>query len=86
MKHFTLGEEAIDFINKFPAREQIFLLTDFELLKQDLNGLHVIERTKIERSILVTSHYNSLKIRELAIKNGTEILPKPLAQEVPLAF
>lgn len=84
LKHFTLGEEAISFINNFPEKEKIFLLADFELLKQELNGLHVIERTSIERSILVTSHYTNLVIRDLAIKSGTKILPKMLASEVSI--
>ena len=86
LQHFTVGEEAIDFINNFPAKDQIFLLADFELLNQGLNGLDVISRAKIERSVLVTSHYNNLKVRELAIKNGIKILPKALAQMVRIEF
>lgn len=84
LKHFILGSEAIDFINNHPQKEKIFLLADFELLKQELNGLHVIEKTKITRSILVTSHYTDLILCNLAIKNGTKILPKPLASEIPI--
>ncbi|HBY55771.1 MAG TPA: hypothetical protein DEG23_03035, partial [Coxiellaceae bacterium] len=61
-----------------------FLLSDFELLRQELNGLHVIEKTNVKRSILVTSHYSNLVIRELAIKSGSQILPKLLASEVPI--
>lgn len=84
LKHFTLGEETISFINNFPQKEKLFLLTDFELLKQDLNGLHVIERTGIKRAILVTSHYSNSVIRNLVIKSGAKILPKLLASEIPI--
>ncbi len=84
LKHFTLGEEAISFVNNYPNKDQLFLLVDFELLNQELNGLHVIERTKIERSMLVTSHHNNLVVRNLALQCGAKILPKPLAPEVPI--
>ncbi len=84
LKHFVLGEDAISFINNFSQKEKIFLLTDFELLKQELNGLHVIERTGIKRAVLVTSHYSNSIIRNIVIKSGAKILPKSLASEIPV--
>jgi signal transduction histidine kinase len=86
LRHFTLGNEAISFVNTFPDKDKIFLLTDFELLKQELNGLHVIERTNIKRSILVTSHYADPIVQDLAGKTGTKILPKQLASEVSITI
>jgi PAS domain S-box-containing protein len=83
LKHFTAGKEAIDFINK-SDKHKILLLTDFELLKQELNGLHVIEQTGITRSILVTSHFNNQVVRDLAKKSKTKILPKQLASVIPI--
>jgi PAS domain S-box-containing protein len=85
-KHFEQGREAIKFINNLSSaeKEKVFLLTDYELLKQDLHGLDVIKQTQIKRSILVTSHHNNPKVRELATATGTQILPKPLASEVPI--
>jgi PAS domain S-box-containing protein len=84
--HFEVCQEAIDFINRIPEadRDKIYLLTDFELLKQDLNGLHVVEKTGVKRSVLVTSHYVNAIVRERAIKIGTKILPKQLASEIPI--
>jgi PAS domain S-box-containing protein len=86
VKHFEVCQEAIDFIKKLDEADykNVFLLTDFELLKQELNGLHVVEKTKIERSILVTSHYTNMVVYERAIKIGTKILPKQLASEIPI--
>lgn len=84
LKHFTLGKEAINFINSYPKREQIFLLTDFELLKQELDGIQVIKQTDIKRSILVTSHYANKAILDLTNENGIKILPKQLASEVSI--
>lgn len=85
-KHFKLGNEAVSFINNLGATEksQVFLLTDYELLRQDLHGLDVVNQTKIERSILVTSHHNNQSIRDLAKLTGTKILPKPLASEIAI--
>ena len=85
-KHFREGKEALEFIHSFPDTEKskLFLLSDYELLKQELNGLHVIEKSRVSRSILVTSHYADPIIQEQAAKTSTKILPKELASEVPI--
>jgi len=84
LKHFLTGTEVIDFISTFQEKEKVFLLTDYELLKQDLNGMDIIQKTGIKRAILVTSHHAEVEIRNLAVKNGIKILPKQLASEVPI--
>lgn len=83
LKHFLNGEEAIKFINATDKNE-IVLLADYELLKQEINGLQVIKRTEVPRSILVTSHFNNHIIRNLANETDTEMLPKQLASEIPI--
>lgn len=85
-KHFEQGKEAVEFINQLTEdqKEKLFLLTDYELLKQDLHGLDVVSQTKVKRSVLVTSHYNNQSIRDLAKLMNTRILPKPLAADVPI--
>ncbi|MEI8054866.1 MAG: PAS domain-containing protein [bacterium] len=84
IKHFTLGNDAIDFINAFPQKDKIFLLTDYELLKQNVTGIDVIKKTDIKRSVLVTSHYAEKKIYKLLVENRVKLLPKQLAAEVPI--
>jgi PAS domain S-box-containing protein len=86
IKHFHQGKEALDFLNSLSTqeKEEIFLLTDFELLKQELNGLSVIEKSKIKHSLLVTSHYMNPDLRIAASKTGTKILPKQLASEIQI--
>lgn len=86
LKHFQKGREALEFINTLTPqdKEKIFLLTDYELLKQELNGLQVVKKGHVRRSILVTSHYASTTILEQAAKTGTQILPKQLASEIPI--
>lgn len=86
IKHFKQGKEALDYINGLSDtdKRRVFLLTDFELLKQELNGLQIVEKSRIERSILVTSHYANKDVQTQAIKTGTKILSKQLASEVPI--
>jgi PAS domain S-box-containing protein len=86
LKHFVTGKEALEFIAALPPadKKKVFLLTDYELLKQELNGLHVVAKSQIQRSILVTSHYANQLVREQAAKTGTKILPKQLASEIPI--
>lgn len=86
IKHFHLGDEALEFIKQSSPEQmqKIFLLTDFELLKQDLSGLQVVVESKITRSILVTSHYADKLVLVEAAKSNTKILPKQLAPEIPI--
>lgn len=84
--HFEIGQDCVDFINNLPPEDirKVFLLTDYELLKQDLNGLDVIRQTPVDRSILVTSHYENKSVCGDAVKVGTIILPKQLAYDIPI--
>jgi hypothetical protein len=84
IKHFLSGQEALDFVNSHHLAQQqkVVLLADYELLKQELNGLDVIEKTQVSRSILVTSHYANKQIQQLAAITNTKILPKQLASDI----
>ncbi|MCD6045013.1 MAG: Histidine kinase [Gammaproteobacteria bacterium] len=84
LKHFQFGRETLAFIQRLtPAeKEHIFLLSDYELLNQEYNGLTIIAKSGIQRSILVTSHYADPEVQAEAVKAGTKILPKQLAAEV----
>jgi len=86
LKHFEMGQDALDFINKLPtaAREKVFLLSDYELLKQGLNGLDVIGQTGVTRAILVTSHYANSAVSDKAVQMGIKILPKQMASEIAI--
>lgn len=85
-RHFESGMDVVQFLNNLTdvEKKKVFLLTDYELLKQGLHGLNVIEKTKVERSILVTSHYNNRSVKELAAMTNTKILPKLLAAKVKI--
>ncbi len=84
--HFYQGLEVIDFINDLSVRDKqrVFLLADYELLKQDLNGMDIIRQTNLKRSIVVTSHHDNVDIRNEAVELKVTLLPKPLAAEVSI--
>lgn len=88
VKHFEQAEEALNFMHSLSAadKQRVFLLTDFELLQQKLNGLDVIEKSGVKRSILVTSHYVNSAVRKQAAKIKTKVLPKQLASEIPISI
>lgn len=86
LNHFEQGTDAINFISQLSAAEKhkVFLLSDFELLKQNLNGLDIISQTSIDRAVLVTSHYSNKDVVHRAINAGVKILPKVLAPEITI--
>ncbi len=85
LRHFTYGQEAIDFVkhhNQQQLQQQLILLTDYELIKQGLTGLDVIEQTRIRNPVLVTSHFANPELQRAAGNIGAKILPKQLALDV----
>lgn len=86
IKHFSEGSAVLEYINGLTLLEKkhIFLLTDYELLKQTDNGLDIIIKSGIglQRTILVTSHYANKTVLKKAAAIGVKILPKQLALEV----
>lgn len=85
--HFQNGQDCIKYIESISNNESatnIILLADYELIDQPLTGLDVIEKTKVNKAILVTSYFEDEKIIKRAILSNTKILPKMLASEMPL--
>jgi len=77
--HFTDAEQCMEYIVSFEQPDRLMLLTDYELIGQKYNGLDVVEKVNLPRSILVTSHYENSEIIERAVKLKIKILPKTLA-------
>ena len=86
LHHFVSAEATLSFINFLTDinKKKIVLLTDFELPKQEMNGLDLIEKSKVKRAILVTSHYDNTAVQTRARTLKTKILPKQLASEIPM--
>ncbi len=82
--HFTQGRECMNYIENFPDKNKILLLVDYELIKQNINGLDVIEAVKAKRAVLVTSHDEDLEVIKRSILLNTKLLPKVLAPFIKL--
>ena len=88
---FTSGEEFKNWVLNqkiiFEENENYLFLIDYELLGQPKTGLDIIEQLGIAKhSILVTSRYEELKIRERCEIMGIQIIPKTMAGFVPIEF
>jgi len=86
LMHFSHAQECINFMNTCEDHEKILLLTDYELISQAFNGLDVIEQSRAQRAILVTSHYENQDVVQRAVRLNTKILPKMLASHVELVI
>lgn len=86
LHHFKQGQEALDFLASLSPKEKehVLLLSDYELLQQDKNGLQIIESSQINEAILVTSYYSNLKVAAAACELNVKILPKQMASVIPI--
>lgn len=84
--HHDHGQETLNFFAQLSPenKKKVFLLSDYELLRQGINGLEVIAQVDARRAVLVTSYYGHRAIQQEAQKTGTRILPKQLAADVPI--
>ncbi len=87
---FTSGIDFKDWVNNQPISQskniqQRLYLIDYELLNQKQTGLDLIEVLGIgSQSILVTSRYEEINIRERCEKLGVQLIPKGMAGLVPI--
>lgn len=88
IRHFTEGKEFLSYLDTLSEIEKnrLLLLSDYELIGQSQNGLQIIDKSKLLRTLLVTSHYANPELQAQAVKIGTLILPKQLASEIALVF
>jgi signal transduction histidine kinase len=86
LHHFTQGRVTLDFLAALnqDERNRVIFLSDFELLHQDRNGLQIIEASKIQNAILVTSYYSNPAVREATDRLGIKVLPKQMASIIPI--
>ncbi|MCD6026497.1 MAG: hypothetical protein K0R08_1016 [Solimicrobium sp.] len=84
--HFKQGQEALNFFSGLTSKDKdrIVFLSDYELLRQDKNGLQIIEESGLKNTTLVTSYYANAKVRDKAILLEVKILPKQMASIVPI--
>jgi signal transduction histidine kinase len=85
--HYSSGNQfRDDFTKKLNLnRDKTLFLMDFELLNQNMTGLDLVEEFDLaKQAVIVTSHYEDLKIRKCASRIGVGIIPKGMAAFVPI--
>jgi signal transduction histidine kinase len=77
VKYFTEGLEALEYIKSKEEKEKIFLIADYDLGKQEIRGVNVIDKSGMkDRHLLVTNMYLS-EIKEFNNKSAyLKMFPK----------
>ena len=83
---FTTGNSLKDWLaNNHESVKNILFLMDFELIGQKQTGLDLIESLGIgAQSILVSSRFEEISIRERCNKLGVKMIPKGMASLVSI--
>jgi two-component sensor histidine kinase len=85
LKFFTQGVEALKYLRSLENKEKVFLLTDYRLKGQEVNGIDIIEEAGMkERHILVTGEEVS-RIKDFNEKSTfLKMLPKIYINDISL--
>jgi hypothetical protein len=87
LMHFSTPADVEKYIKNQSSLEGHVFLFDYELLGQEKTGLDLIEQLNLGyRAILVTSHYEEIKIRERCLRLRVKMIPKPMAAFVPIEY
>jgi FixJ family two-component response regulator len=78
LKHFMNPEAFLNWQQNHDDGE-FLLLSDYEFIGQRLNGLDVIEKSKVNKAILVTSHFEDINLLKRCKQLNVKILPKSLS-------
>lgn len=80
IKYFFDGNDVINYVTTMSVEEKtkVCLLSSHELINQNLNGVEIIEKCGIKRSILLSNSSPSLELRKKALPAKIKILPKKL--------
>ncbi|MBL6991598.1 MAG: HAMP domain-containing histidine kinase [Bacteriovoracaceae bacterium] len=83
--HLSNPKEFHNWMEKNDISRNILFLSDYELIGAQESGLDLIEKYEIQKqSILITSHYENNEIRFRCKKIGLKLIPKSLANIVPI--
>ena len=86
LHHFTQGHKLLEFASQLTVQEKsrAVFLCDYELLRQERNGMQIIEASQIRQAVLVTSYYANFSVQNSAARLGVRILPKHMASALPI--
>jgi hypothetical protein len=85
IKYFNQGSEAINFIESIKEKNKIFLLVDYELRGQNINGIDVIEKYNLQKQAIVIKNIYTSKIKDFNEKSKTiKFFHKEYINDIPL--
>lgn len=83
LEHFHKASELLDKYKTIP--ETALLLTDYELLGENVSGLDcIITLGAFENSLLITARSDEQAIIKICSEKGVRILPKSMANEIEI--
>lgn len=84
--HLSTPSELRDYCShQNPNSNEVLYLMDYEILNHRETGLDMIEELKIQsKSILVTSRYEEITVRERCDALGVQFIPKSMSGFVPI--
>jgi signal transduction histidine kinase len=81
---FNSEESFIKRVNAC-SKDDFFALIDFELSKQDRNGIEIIQSLSlVDQAILVTGHSDDKNIIDQCLKSGIRLIPKSMIPFIPI--
>jgi PAS domain-containing protein len=69
VKYFTQGLEVVDFITSLKEKNKVFLLSDYELENQELNGIDVIEKSNMQEQHILVMGVQTSEIKDFGEKS-----------------
>ncbi|MBF0300521.1 MAG: hypothetical protein HQK51_17525 [Oligoflexia bacterium] len=86
VNHISNPDNLSKWINNNPDydKKNVAYLFDYELIGFKKSGLDLIEKYKLPKAILVTSHYEEDKIQVKCKELGVKLIPKMIAGLVPI--
>ncbi len=86
--YFLSARDAMKHINNMSDQQKknVLLLADYELSNQNINGLEVIEKTGIKRSLLVTNRFSNQEIQNRIQKANIKMMSKIQISDIDLVY
>jgi len=86
VKYFSNSNDVLEYAETLSteARQRVCFICDYDLKESEVNGLGLIEATKIKRSMLITKPFADYAIKKTAVENLIKIIPQELLEVVSL--
>jgi signal transduction histidine kinase len=82
--HFSKATDLQGWCRVQSNDDHIFLI-DYEFNGSEMNGIQLIQSLNLEeQSILVTSHFDNLRVMDECLKSGIRLLPKACVALIPI--